>query len=98
MAVAKRLGGDELIRRNNSLLTTEVDGELMAMSIDLGLCFGLDRIGTRIWALIAEPISLDALCAQLGSEYDVEASTCRSDVARLVERLRAEGLASVKSR
>ena len=42
------LAGDALVSRNQGLLTAEVDGELMAMSVDRGMCYGLNRIGTRI--------------------------------------------------
>lgn len=98
MAVGRRIGCDDLIVRNDGLLTTEVDGELMAMSIELGACFALDKVGTRIWALIARPVSLDGLCTQLRAEYDVDPSTCRRDVAEIVEQMRAEGLVSVESR
>src|SRR3954470_22905309 len=91
------ISGGTLFARNESLLTAEVDGELMAMSIEQGNCYGLNAVGTRIWALLAEPRTLDALCDQLLSEYDVDAAQCRAEVIRLLEELRAEGLATVRS-
>jgi len=90
------LPGDAIVSRNEGLLTAEVDGELMAMSIDRGTCYGLNRVGTRIWELIAEPLTIDELCAQLLDEYEVEAGQCRREVVDLVEELRAEGLATVR--
>lgn len=90
------LADDAIICRSEDLLMAEVDGELMAMSIDRGICFGLDPIGTRIWTLLAEPCTLADLCAQLVSEYEVEAARCRSEVVDLIEELRAEGLATVQ--
>jgi hypothetical protein len=92
------LSGDAIVVRNEGLLTAEVDGELMAMSVDRGMCYGLNAVGTRIWALIAEPRSVDDLCARLREEFDVEEEECRRDVVDLVEELRAEGLATVRSR
>jgi hypothetical protein len=92
------LSGDAIVVRNEGLLTAEVDGELMAMSVDRGMCYGLNAVGTRIWALIAEPRSIDDLCARLREEFDVEEEECRRDVVDLVEELRAEGLATVRSR
>lgn len=92
------LSGDAMVVRNEGLLTAEVDGELMAMSVDRGICYGLNAVGTRIWALIAEPRSVDDLCARLRQEFDVEEEECRRDVVDLVEELRAEGLATVQSR
>jgi hypothetical protein len=91
------LAGDLKVSRNEGLLTAEVDGELMAMSVDRGICYGLNTVGTRIWDLIAEPRSIDDLCAQLVDEYGVDAAQCRSEVVSLIEELRAEGLATVRN-
>ena len=91
------LGGDALVTRNDNLLTAEVDGELMAMSVDKGICYGLNAVGTRIWALLADPRTVDDLCAQLLSEYEVDPVQCRSEVLSLLEDFRAEGLATVRA-
>jgi hypothetical protein len=91
------LSGDAIIVRSEGLLSAEVDGELMAMSVERGMCYGLNPVGTRIWALIAEPRSIDDLCAQLREEFDVGEEECRRDVIDLLEDLRAEGLAEVRS-
>lgn len=83
--------------RSDALLTAEVDGELMAMSVDRGFCYGLDRIGTRIWALLAEPRRIDDLCASLTDEYAVDPATCRRDVVALLDEMRREGLVTVQA-
>ena len=91
------LAGDTIVARNKRLLTAELDGELVAMSVEQGACYSLDAVGTRIWALIAEPRSIDDLCAQLVREYEVEPAECRSDVMALIRELRDEGLATIRS-
>ncbi|MES2033623.1 MAG: PqqD family peptide modification chaperone [Pseudomonadota bacterium] len=94
-ATANRLTGADIVVRNEGLLSTEVDGELVAMSIENGACYGLNAVGTRIWALIAEPRSIDSLCAQLLTEFKVDAETCRSEVMDLIESLRAEAMVTL---
>ena len=91
------LAGDAIVTRSDELLTAEVDGELMAMSIERGTCYGLNAVGTRLWALLAEPRTVDELCAMLVGEYEVDAGQCRNEVIALLEELRAEGLATVRS-
>lgn len=90
-------GSDVVARRDSELLTTEVDGELIAMSVDKGTCYGLNSVGTRIWALVAEPQSIDCLCDRLFTEFDVEEEVCRREVVDLLERLVAEGLVTVRT-
>jgi hypothetical protein len=85
-------GSDVLVRQDDGLLTAEVNGELIGMSVEQGSCYGFNGVGTRIWALLAEPRSLDDLCAQLLTEFDVDADRCRTEVVALLEELRAEGL------
>ena len=87
-------GTDILRRESDQLLTTMVDGELIALSIENGACYGLDAIGTRIWDLLADPRSLDSLCEQLTREFEVDAAVCRQEAVGFLERLRAEGIVS----
>jgi hypothetical protein len=95
MKANRALAGDAMVTRGHDLLTAEVDGELIAMSVDRGLCYGLNEVGTRIWALIGEPRSIDSLCEQLVREFEVDEALCRAEVIALIEDLRAESLVSV---
>lgn len=88
---------DIVVRNDNELLTVEVDGELIGMSVERGACYGLNSVGTRIWELLAEPRSIASLCEQLTGEYEVEQDACLREVLDLVEELRAEGLVSVSA-
>ena len=97
MKETREFSGDAVVTRNDGLLTAEVDGELMAMSVERGTCYGLDAIGTRIWSLLAEPRTVDELCAALLAEYDVDPGQCRSDLVSLLDDMRAEGLATVRA-
>lgn len=77
---------------STDLLTTRVDGEVMAMSVDRGACYGLDPIGSRIWELVETPITVADLVARLTEEYDVDAEVCRTDVCALLSSLESEGM------
>jgi hypothetical protein len=97
MTEVNELSGTAVVTRNDGLLTAEVDGELMAMSVEKGICYGLNAVGTRIWALIAEPRTVEELCALLVSEYEVDPAQCRSEVLGLLEDMSAEGLATIQA-
>jgi Coenzyme PQQ synthesis protein D (PqqD) len=64
----------------------------MALSIEQGTCFGMNRVGSRIWTLLAKPIRIDDLCAALLAQYRVDPEVCEHQVLALLEELRAEGL------
>ena len=88
-------GTDVLVRDNDNLLTTVVDGELIALSVADGVCYGLNSMGTRIWALLAEPRSVDGLCEQLTREFEIGEEACRREAREFLEQLRGEGMVSV---
>lgn len=83
------------IRRRADLLEAEVDGELVALHVDRGTCYGYNPTATRIWALLAEPRSLAELCDLLMREYEVDRSTCETDVVALLRELEADGLVEI---
>ncbi|RYY47868.1 MAG: PqqD family protein [Sphingomonadales bacterium] len=86
---------DMFVRNDDALVSAEVDGELVGLSVEKGVCYGLNAVGTRIWALLETPRSLDDLCAQLTDIFDVEPERCEREVVALLGELRSEGLVTV---
>jgi hypothetical protein len=83
--------------RCEDLLEADVNGEVVALHIEKGQCYGMNGVASRIWALLAEPTSPERICAKLADEYEVDPETCRADVMALLEQLRAEGLIKAAS-
>jgi hypothetical protein len=81
--------------RSPDAIFSEIEGEFVALNIDRGQCYGMDSIASKVWSLLAEPSSLEAICAALESTYDVDPDTCRADVASLLASLANEGLVGV---
>ncbi|HEX6748702.1 MAG TPA: PqqD family protein [Longimicrobium sp.] len=54
-----------------------------------GEYFGLDEVGTRIWALLPEHPTAAALADRLFDEYDAPRETLAGDAARLLGQLAA---------
>ena len=74
----------------------EVDGEVVALSIDKGICYGLNNVGSRIWRELTVPVSVRDICGRLLCEYRVDQVTCEQEVLALLEELRAEGLVEAR--
>ena len=83
------------VRRTDDVLGTDVDDETVMMDIDQGRYFGLNKTGTRIWALLAQPILIRDLCDQLTTEFDVPAKDCEQDVVDFLGSLLSRGLLEV---
>lgn len=76
-----------IISRSPSVLTAEVDGEVVMMSIQQGQYFGLDDIGSDIWRRIEPPCSFAALIDGLALDYEADRATILADVHSLLLRM-----------
>src|SRR5262249_10100541 len=84
------IDGATLISRSPSVLTAEVDGEIVMMSIEQGRYFGLDDIGSDIWKRLEQPCSFATLIDRLVADYDADRATIATDVEALLGRMAAQ--------
>src|SRR5688572_15515338 len=68
-------------------LSSQLAGETVILHMGAGVYFGLDEIGTRVWAMIKEPRNVRAICDQLRSEYEVEDERCQEAVLTLLTEM-----------
>lgn len=81
-----------IIQRDSKLITSKMDGETVMMSINNGEYYGLDPIGSRIWELIENPISVESLIAKLRCEYDIEIAQCEHDTTIFLQQMANKNL------
>lgn len=79
-------------KRSAQALHSEVGGDVVALHIDRGQCYGMENVTADVWRLLAEPSDLDTICDQLQQKYDVDPEACRSDIATLLVQMQSEGL------
>ncbi len=79
-------------QRVSDIVSTDMDGERVMMSLDQGAYFGLGGIGGTIWDMLDQPRSIAELEAQVMTQYAVDAETCRTDVAAFLTDLERNGL------
>lgn len=87
---------DMLVRRTGELIETEVDGELVALHVDNGTCYGFNGTATRIWGMIEQPRRVSELKAELLREFDVDPATCEAQLKELLDELAADGLVEIR--
>lgn len=90
------MAGDLQVERRGEMIETEVDGELVALHVDNGTCYGFNGTATRIWAMIEQPKKLSELTEALTREFDVDAATCEAQLRDLLDELAADGLVEIK--
>ncbi len=90
------MGEDKVVHRTGEMIETEVDGELVALHIDNGTCYGFNSTATRIWAMIEQPRRVSELRDELMREFDVDEATCQAQLNELLDELAADGLVELK--
>ena len=81
---------------SDDVLVQEVGGESVLLDLASERYFGLDPVGTRIWALLGEHGSLQTINDTLCEEFDAEPARIRSDLLALVGELAEAGLVKVE--
>jgi coenzyme PQQ synthesis protein D (PqqD) len=83
---------DAHVIRREDLLTAPVDHELVMLDPTTSRYYRLDPIGLRVWELLGQVRSVDAVCGALEPEFEVGAERCRADVIAFLDRLKHAGL------
>lgn len=64
-----------------------IDGEIVMAHFLADKYFGLNRVGSRIWQLLATPCTINQLCSTLIQEFEVETPQCNQEVSNFIQVL-----------
>jgi hypothetical protein len=78
---------DTLLHRKPDMLFNEIDGEVVMLSIENSEYYGMDKVGSRIWELLEQPISFKGLIARLMFEYEVTENQCIEETLTFLKKL-----------
>jgi hypothetical protein len=73
-------------------VSTDLKGEAIILNVKTGKYFSLNEVGTRVWKLLAESVSVQTIYETIVNEYQVEAARCEQDIKTLLASLYHAGL------
>jgi len=76
----------------DDVVVRDLAGEAVLLHLGTGTYFGLDSVGTRIWHVLAEHRSTEAVVPLLLQEFDVDEHQLRLDLEALITQLLAQRL------
>lgn len=82
----------EQLQIADDVLFQAVADEAVLLNIADNHYYGLDDVATRMWQLLAEHGTEEAVIQEMLAEYDVDEATLHQDFAALVEELEQRGL------
>jgi hypothetical protein len=83
---------NQRVSQTSGHIVSDMDGEMVMLSIHNGKYYNLGEMGGEIWEQIKEPISLEELITELMAQYDVERDMCEEQVISFLNLLLEEGL------
>ncbi len=81
--------------RVKEILSAEVRNEVVLMSIEKGVYFGLNPVGDRVWSLLDELVAVQEVCATIVEEFEVTLEQCQEEVLEVLKDMREQGLIRV---
>jgi hypothetical protein len=88
----KEIAPDTILQRKGDLLFNAIDGEVVMLSIENSEYYGMDKVGSRIWELLEQPVSFQELVAKLMEEYEVSEQQCTDDTLAFLKKLTDKNL------
>lgn len=96
MTNATTLSLSTVVQWDPEQITTEVDGEVLALSIRQGIYLGMDPVGSRIWKCLATAQTVQAVCTQVSRQYQGDPEVMARDVIEFLRELRDFGMLTAR--
>ncbi|MBN2613957.1 MAG: lasso peptide biosynthesis PqqD family chaperone [Bacteroidales bacterium] len=92
-----KIAGSTVLQRRQNQLFSEIDGEVVMLSVENSEYYGMDTVGSRIWQLLENPLSFKSLVDALLEEYEVTEEQCTANTHTFIEQLAEKGLVEINS-
>lgn len=77
-------------------MSPELSGDVVILHLKDGIYYELNETGARVWELIQQPRSLQAVVDTLVREYDVDSSQLEADLLTLLNDMAGHGLIEIE--
>jgi len=75
----------DILTRNMEILSSDMDGETVMMSVENSEYYSLSTVGTKIYDILLKDMSFSELIDVLTKEYDVDRAVCEKDTKEFLE-------------
>ena len=96
MSLPRRLHPDCIVQRDPQVLGAEAGEDIVMVSIENGLYYGVSETAREIWQAIEHPKKIADLIDHLLKTHDIDRSTCEQQTLAFLENLMSEHLLKVK--
>jgi hypothetical protein len=81
-----------VVSRHPDLLEANVGDDIVLLSVEQANYYALDPVAAAVWQRLERPTTVEALCADLVSEFEVTLEQCEAEVMRFLTELDGQHL------
>jgi ornithine carbamoyltransferase len=81
----------------SEVMAREVGGEMVILNLESEQYYGLDAVGTDMWAALIKATNIEEALSLLHQDYDVELQELQKDLEEFITKLEKAGLLEVRN-
>lgn len=78
---------NSVILRREDINVSDLNGEKVMMDLNGGKYFALNKVGSRVWDIIDNKISIGDVVNILMREYDIDEKICIEEVISFIKKM-----------
>lgn len=90
------INNTDILSRNVEILSSDMDGETVMMSVENSEYYSLSKVGTKIYDILSKEMSFTELIDILTKEYSVDREVCEKDTKEFLEELLKKNIIKIK--
>jgi chemotaxis protein CheY-P-specific phosphatase CheC len=96
MTGSPTINPDTVVVQAEDIVYSDFDGEKVLLSVSAGKYFEMNETASRIWDLLAEPMTVSEICDILVGEYSIITEECLRAVAHSVSEMANQGIVRIR--
>ena len=93
----KQVSVDSTVVASDGQVSSDFGEEVAILDFKVGVYYGLDDVGARVWQLVQEPKKVREIRNVLLEEYEIEPDRCERDLIELLRSLAGEELIEINN-
>ena len=89
------ISASSVVVATKEVISGDLGTETMILQLKSGTYCGLNTIGSLVWNLIQQPVTIGYIRDEIVKEYDVDPSRCERDLLTLIKRMADEALLEI---
>jgi hypothetical protein len=83
------------VQQAENSVCCEIEDRTVLLNVAAGKYHGFNEVATRIWQLISAPRTVNSICDELMSEFDISQEQCEAEVVEFLQKLKAAELITI---